>query len=117
MALFFRLFDGVLTAACYMGAFGGQEGKTFDTYLDIVNSYCIPENKTFCPFLFPLQYARAMSSGAVRKAQLADQGLRGDLLKIRREIARPILLLIDEGDVLAKSRVHLQKLRNVFMNT
>ncbi|MBU4510519.1 hypothetical protein KJ830_05675, partial [bacterium] len=56
----FKLFDGILTEACKMDAFEGINGKTYDTYLDIVNTYIIPEDKTFCPFIFPIQYAKAM---------------------------------------------------------
>jgi tetratricopeptide (TPR) repeat protein len=116
LGFFYKLFDTVLAAACEAGAFGGKDGKTYDTYLDIVNTYGIPEDKTFCPFVFPLQYAKAMGSGNVG-APISDHNYKADLAKIRSEINRPIVVLFDEGNVLAGSRVHLEKLRNVFMNT
>jgi len=115
LGFFYKVFDGILLAACEFGAFGGRQGKTYDTYLDIVNTYSVPEDKTFCPFLFPLQYAKAMGSRNVN-ASLSDNSYRGDLVKIRSELNRPIVLLFDEGNVLANSRVHLEKLRNIFMN-
>lgn len=116
LGFFYKLFDNILAAACEAGAFGGKEGKTYDTYLDIVNAYVIPEDKTFCPFIFPLQYAKAMGSGNVG-APISDHNYKEDLTKIRSAMNHPIILLFDEGNVLARSRVHLEKLRNVFMNT
>jgi Cdc6-like AAA superfamily ATPase len=116
LGFFYKLFDVILSAAFQFGAFGGEEGKTYDIYLDIVNTYNVPDDKTFCPFLFPLQYAKAMSSGNVN-AQLSDYNYKNDLVKIRSEVKNPIILLFDEGNVLANSRVHLEKLRNIFMNT
>jgi len=106
----------LFTEACQNGAFGGISGKTYDTYLDTVNALVVPEDKTFCPFLFPIQYAKAMNSGNMN-VQITDHNFRNDLIKIHRELRVPIVLLFDEGNVLAQSRVLLQKLRNVFMNT
>ena len=116
LAFFYKLFDAIITEACRKGAFGGSEGKTHDTYLDNVNAYTIPEEKTFCPFAFPIQYAKAMSGGNIN-AQISDHNFRNDLIKVHEELKCPIVLLFDEGNVLAQSRVLLQKLRNIFMNT
>lgn len=116
LGFFYKVFDGIFSAVCESGAFEGKTGKTYDTYLDIVNTYMIPEDKTFCPFLFPLQYAKAMGSGNAN-AQLSDHNYKSDLAKLRDEVSCPIVLLFDEGNVLAKSRIHLEKLRNIFMNT
>lgn len=115
LAFFYKLFDGLLTVVCEFGAFGGIEGKTYETYLDIVNTYVIPEDKTFCPFLFPLQYAKAMGSGNFN-ALLSDHNYKKDLIKIYDEVKKPIVLLFDEGDVLVSNKVILEKLRNIFMN-
>jgi AAA+ ATPase superfamily predicted ATPase len=115
IAFFFKLFDSVLTAACHAGAYGGRFAKTYDTYLDIVSSYRIPDDKTFCPFLFPIQYARAMAAGNLN-IHVSDQNLRTDLTAVSEELKHHLLVLVDEGNVLAKSRVHLEKLRNIFMN-
>lgn len=115
LGFFYKLFDGILSAVCESGAYEGKQGKTYDIYLDIVNGYNIPEDKTFCPFLFPLQYAKAMGSGNAN-VQLSDHNYKSDLVKIHSEINCPIIVLFDEGNVLTNSRVHLEKLRNIFMN-
>lgn len=116
LGFFYKLFDNILSTACETGAFGGKHGKTYDTYLDIMNAHSIPEDKTFCPFIFPVQYAKAMSSWNT-SAPISDHNYKVDLTKIRSEVNRPIVVLFDEGNVLAESRVHLEKLRNIFMNT
>lgn len=115
LCFFYKIFDSVLTAVCEKDVFGGLCGKTYDTYLDIVYTYKIPDDKFFCPFIFPFQYAKAMSSGNVN-VQISDNTYKRDLRKIRDEAKAPIILLFDEGNVLANSRVHLEKLRNIFMN-
>jgi hypothetical protein len=115
LPFFFKLFDNVLASACHSGAYGGRFAKTYDTYLDIVSSFHIPEDKAFCPFVFPLQYARAMAANNLN-IHVSDQNLKTDLVAISAELRRPLLLLFDEGNVLARSRVHLEKLRNTFMN-
>lgn len=116
LRFFHKIFDGIFSSSCELGAFGGKEGKTFDVYLDIMNAYCIPDDKTFCPFLFPLQYAKAFAAGN-STAPISDDNYKSDLIKLRTEVNRPVVLLFDECNVLAKSRVHLEKLRNIFMNT
>lgn len=116
LGFFYKIFDGIFSVVCESGAYEGKNGKTYDTYLDIVNTYITPEDKTFCPFIFPLQYAKAMSIGNIN-AQLSDNNYKNDLIKIRSEVKCPIIVLFDEGNVLANSRVHLEKLRNIFMNT
>jgi tetratricopeptide (TPR) repeat protein len=116
LMFFFKLFDGLLAAACEMGAFGGLRGKTYETYLNITNCYEIPEAKQFCPFLFPTQYALAMK-GNHPSAPTSDHAFKNDLMLISTEVAKPIILLFDEGNILGQSRVLLEKLRNLFMNT
>ena len=116
LVFFYKIFDGIFSSICESGKYEGEEGKTYDTYLDIVNTYKIPEDKTFCPFQFPLQYAKAMGSGNIN-VSLSDHNYKNDLIKLRSEINCPIVLLFDEGNVLANSRVHLEKIRNIFMNT
>ncbi len=116
MAFFFKLFDGIFSSVCDACGFGGKEGKTYDTYLDMVNTYSIPDDKTFCPFAFPSQYARALAGGNVA-ALVSDHNFRNDLVLLHSEVRRPIVVLFDEGNVLAQSRALLQKLRNTFMNT
>ena len=116
LVFFYKIFDGIFSSVCESGKFEGKVGKTYDTYLDIVYTYKIPEDKTFCPFLFPLQYAKAMGSGNIN-VPLSDHSYKNDLIKLQSEINCPIVLLFDECNVLANSRVHLEKIRNIFMNT
>lgn len=112
---FFKLFDGILSTACTLGAFNGLGGKTYDTYLDIVNTFSIPEEKLFCPFIFPLAYAKAMSKENYN-VPISDLTFKNDLLNISAELGKPIAIFFDECNVLAKCRIHLEKLRNIFMN-
>ena len=116
LRFFYKIFDGIFLSVCESGKYKGKQGKTYDTYLDIVNAYKIPEDKEWCPFIFPLQYAKAMSSGNIN-ASLMDNNYKNDLIKLRSDINCPIVLLFDECNVLAHSRVHLEKIRNIFMNT
>lgn len=116
LIFFGKLFNAIFTEACERGAFGGISGKTYDAYLDAISSYTIVGESLFYPCLFPIQYAKAMSSGNV-DAPISDHNLMKDLSKIREILSQPVLLLFDEGNVLSLNRVLLQKLRNTFMNT
>ncbi|MCH8135722.1 MAG: amidohydrolase family protein, partial [Proteobacteria bacterium] len=116
LMFFFKLFDAIITQACLEGFFGGTAGQTYNCYRDMVDTFEIPEQKLFCPFLFPMQYARAMHAGRA-DIRLSDLAVKTDLSKIQKELGRPIAIILDECDVLSQSRVHLQKLRNIFMNT
>jgi hypothetical protein len=112
---FMRIFDNLTSSIADMNAFGGLNGKTYYTFRDMVDSFEIPEKKTFCPFLFPIQYAKAKSKNNF-SAQVSDISFKRDLETISEEIKKPIILLFDECDVLEKCRIHLQKLRNIFMS-
>jgi hypothetical protein len=114
LAFFFKLFDAIFYSACAEGFYGGLHGKTYDTYTEIASAYAVPEDKTFVPFLFPIHYARAMASNNPN-ASLVDTAYARDLELIRAEVNKPIVVLCDEGNILAQSRVHLEKLRNIFM--
>jgi hypothetical protein len=116
LAFFYKIFDCLLTTACGIGAYGGKVGQTYQTYRNMVDAYEIPDDKLFCPFIIPFQYAKAMAShneGAI----LSDTAFRDDIIGIQKELNRPVVLIFDECDVLTKTRVHLEKLRNIFMNT
>lgn len=115
LAFFYKLFDALFTTVCEMGAFGGINNKTYDIYTDMVSGCNIPEDKTFCPFLFPIQFSKSICNNNM-DAQLSDNAFKRDLLIIAKEINSPIVLLFDECNVLANSRIHLQKLRNIFMD-
>lgn len=115
LQFFYKLFDSLFSSAVDFGVFGGKDGKTFDMYLDMVNSYQVPESKEFCPLLFPQQYAKAMSVGNY-SASLSDSGFRKDIRRIFEEVKSPIVIMFDEGNIFAGSRILLEKIRNIFMN-
>lgn len=114
LAFFYKIFDSILTTACSQGAFEGVHSKTYGVYRDMVDAYEVTEDKTFCPFVFPIQYAKAMSK-ANTNAPLSETNFIRDLKRIQGELKSPIIVLLDECDVLTKSRVHLEKLRNIFV--
>lgn len=126
LGFFFKVFDAALSGVCDHErlasdgtrrlCFGGPGAKTYQTYLDMVSAYQVPEDSTFCSFLFPVQYAKAMAANAVN-ARVSDHNLRKDFSLVAKEAGVPIALLFDECNVLAKSRSLLEMLRNVFMNT
>lgn len=125
MAFFFKLFDGVFAAACSFELrdaggnvthpFEGTGGRTYDTYVDMTVSYEVPADKTWCPFKFPLRYAKAMSKGGA-EGRISDAEFKRDLEVIRGQVGRNVAILFDECNVLSGSRVLLQMLRNIFMN-
>jgi hypothetical protein len=117
LAFFFKLFDSILAAACERGAFLGLDGKTYDSYLEMVASNSLPtdEDRAHYPFLFPFQYVRAIQAGN-SSMPVSEFHYRRDLAAIRAAVNCPIILLFDECNVLSKSRVHLEKLRNLFQS-
>jgi hypothetical protein len=95
LPFFHKLFDSVLTTACETGAYGGLTGHTYDIYRDMVDAYDVPTDKTFCPFIFPIQYAKAMS---VRNddVALSDTAFGKDIVRIQVKLNMPIAILFDE---------------------
>ena len=75
----------------------------------------IPDDKISCPFVFPMQYAKAMSQNNIG-IPVSDAAFKRDIRIIQTTLSKPIVILLDECDVLGKSRVHIEKLRNIFMN-
>ncbi|HXI43159.1 MAG TPA: hypothetical protein VNH83_24470, partial [Bryobacteraceae bacterium] len=114
---FFKILDSVINAVCEKGAFGGLNGRTYDAYLATAYSFQVPDDRTFCPFLFPIQYAKVKAAGSAAYACVSDNSLKRDLAAIYDELKKPIVLLFDECNVLVQSRVLLEKIRNLFMNT
>lgn len=112
---FMRIFENLISSIAEMNAFGGLDSETFYTFRDMVDTFEIPKEKTFCPFSFPIQYAKAKAKNNF-SAQVSDFLFKKDLKTISKEIKKPIILLFDECDVLVNCRIHLQKLRNIFMN-
>ena len=115
LAFFSMFFHEILFSAVSMGSFNGLENKTWDTYLEMVTTYEVPEDKEFCPFLFPIQYAKA-SMAQIDSVGLLDGSIKRDLEKIQKEVGKPIVILMDECDVLSKNAPILQKIRNIFMH-
>lgn len=115
LSFLFTLFDSIFDAACEVGAYQGKDGKTYDVYVDMVNAYEVPSDKEFCPFLFPIWYAKALSVDNL-KATMPTHTLARDLKRIREEVSRPVVVLLDECDLLTTNRALLQKLRNLFQS-
>lgn len=113
--LFFKIFDAILHRVCELGFYGGEFGNTYLTYIDMISTYDVPEDKTFCPFVFPIQYAKVKSSGR-ENIELSDNMFYRDLRRVSSDIAKPLVLLFDEANILSTYRVNLKKIRNVFMN-
>lgn len=115
MHFFFKIFDSIINEAFDKNYFGGHEGVIFDEYLNQTSAYTISKDQSFKPFLFPIQYAKAME--ALRtNVIISEINFKRDLDKIKNEINKSILLLFDECNVLSGSRILLEKVRNIFMN-
>jgi hypothetical protein len=121
LAFFYKLFDSILSEvvefSCKDGSccFGGNNGKTYDAYLDMTCAYEITEEKIWTPFSFPVQYAKAMNKGHIN-TNISDSSIKRDLCIISKEANAPIALLYDECNVLSHNRIILEKIRNIFMN-
>lgn len=125
LSFFYKLFDGIFSEVCDFekkttegkttGCFGGKSGKTYDAYLDMTSAYDIPEDKMWSPFVFPIQYAKAMSKNAY-DVKVSDANIKKDLEFISREACVPIAILFDECNVLSSKRILLEMIRNIFMN-
>jgi len=115
LVFFYKLFDSIFTTLCSYDYYGGLQGESYDSYRTIVDTYVSLDNQVACPFIFPVQYAKAMSVKN-KDAQLSDISFKIDMQSIYKVTKKPIIIIMDECDVLGKSRVHLEKLRNIFMN-
>ena len=115
LKFFAKFFNAILCAAISEGAYEGRDGKTFQTYVDMITTYKVPENKTFCPFLFPIQYAKAKMAGN-ESIDILDDNIKNDMHEIYSQLEKPIIILMDECDVLTENRPLLQKIRNIFMH-
>ncbi len=121
LRLFFKMLDAIINAAVEFSRadgshpFGGVQGLIFEKYLELVNAFLVPE-PLWRTFTFPITYAQAMSSGR-HDVNISEAAFKRDLQRIGAEVQAPIVLLMDECNVLSEQRVLLEKLRNVFMNT
>ena len=114
---FYTIFNSILTEVCELGGYNGKNGKTYETYIDLISTYEIPPDKICCPFIFPLTYIKAKSKNNLDTIDFDDNMYQEDLKSLSSEIKCPIILLFDECNVLSKSRIILEKLRNIFMST
>jgi GTPase SAR1 family protein len=112
---FFKVFDSLVTSVFDSDFFGGYRGKIFEEYLNQVSTFQICNDISFKPFLFPLQFAKAMEMGK-ENIIISESNFKRDLTTISKTVSRPIILLFDECNVLSASRILLEKLRNIFMN-
>lgn len=115
LAFFFKIIDSIIYALVDEGCWGGTRGATYEHYLSLVTTNEIPTNEAYRTFLFPIQYASAMSAHN-QDAPVSDQLVEHDLRYMSEAAARPIVLLLDECNVLSSHRILLEKLRNLFMN-
>lgn len=123
LKFFFKVFNSVLGAAVRSHSpdddstfsFEGMHGRTYQTYLEMISTFEIPQDRTWCPFLFPIVYANAMSRNKP-DALVPEDLLKEDLARIQQESGRQLALLFDECNVLADKRPILEMFRNVFMN-
>ncbi len=129
MDFFFKIFDALINTVCEFKRpssangdeiqlpFGGLKGKTYTTYLDMISTYDTSVEQKWCPFLFPLHYAKAkLSSVDISKHPVSDQILRRDFQSIAKECQHTLVLLFDECDCINNNVVLLEMIRNIFMN-
>lgn len=110
LAFFYKVYDAILLCAVNSGAFGGLSGQTYRDYRQVMDA---GSQDVQLELIFPSHYASSVKGAGF----LSEPTLRADLSKISGELGGPIILLFDECDVLAKSRIELEMLRNLFMNT
>jgi hypothetical protein len=115
ITFFYKIFDSIINAAIDKGCFGGYSGAIYDEYLNQTSAYSISSDIALKPFLFPIQYAKAMELGRAN-VNTSEANFKRDLEVVRNEFGGSIILLFDECNVLSESRILLEKIRNIFMN-
>jgi hypothetical protein len=121
VAFFFHLFDSIVNTVFRMkqpGAedfcFGGTGGDGYRAYIDAAYAHQRVDPEKL-GFLFPFIYAAAMERGR-SDFVLPQTQIGEDLRRISREVGRPIVLLLDECNVVVSKRDILQSLRNIFQD-
>jgi tetratricopeptide (TPR) repeat protein len=114
--LFFKeLFDGILTKGAEKGLYGGFTGSVYRAYRKVVDRLDTKAEAKI-PFLYGSAYIGFKKK---RNRGISQKVLIHDLDEICREAKRKniqtLVLLFDEGDLLAHSKVLLQKIRNTLM--
>ena len=128
MVFFFKIFDSIFNSVCAFSfineidkevykPYGGFCGRTYETYIDLISTYNTNQDKQWCPFIFPLQYAKAATGLLdIDKCKVSDHIIRNDLSLLRKECKKIIVMLFDECDCINKYVILLEMLRNIFMN-
>ncbi len=94
--------------------FGGQDGRTYQTFIDLVSEINVQPDPLFMPLSVPIIAAKQrLASGTV--SLLPETLIKKDLEVLRKELERPVAIAIDECDLLTKNGAVLQMVRNVFM--
>jgi hypothetical protein len=116
-AFFFKILDAIISASVRENAFGGLEGKFWETYRDLCASFKYDVDPEFMPFMFPTIYARVMAAGTSHMAPFPDNEFAQDLELISTSMGKKFCLIFDECDLLGNSRGILQKLRNIIQRS
>jgi tetratricopeptide (TPR) repeat protein len=114
--LFFKeVFDGILTKGAEKGLYGGITGSVYRAYRKVVDRLDTKAEAKI-PFLYGSAYIGFKKK---RNRGISQKVLLHDLEEIRREAQKKhiptLVLLFDEGDLLADNHVLLQKIRNALM--
>lgn len=104
---FARLYDAVLTSVVSEGGFGGPSGTTWNAYRGLVDT------GTQAPGI-PLSFPSHLVAAIDGSRRLSIALLSADLKLIQQELNKRVVVILDECDVLSKSRIALQTLRNLF---
>jgi hypothetical protein len=107
-----RLIDELLAAALTSGSFGGENGELAQTVMAL-SAGELPVTPGGSPLRVHRAWAVALSA-TTTDLPVSSSMMLADLTRIRDEVGRPIVLMIDEADTIANRPALLQKLRNVF---
>ena len=117
---FFReIFHSLMSACAAKGLFGGEAGAEYDTFRRQVLTHDLDTNRADEAIAFGRVYATARAQD--RDIPLSRRMLLEDLSVIvercRAANIPAVVLLLDEGDVLAENHPLLQALRNLLMDS
>lgn len=114
LAFFRKLIHSAIMASYKAGGFGGTTGASYLAYLEMTATHVVKDIEQV-PFISAIQIAFAQKSGN-NDFLVPDETIVDDLKRIYDEIKVPLIILLDECNVLSKNRIIVEKLRNVFMN-
>jgi hypothetical protein len=117
---FFReVFFSLMAACAERGLFGGEAGAEYDTFCRQILHDDLETQRDQEPLAFGRVYAKARASN--QRPQLSRRMLLSDLEVIvercRNANFPAVVLLLDEGDVMAENHALLQALRNLLMDS